>query len=493
MGVGMALCGELAGRHACFVIRVVDEATGRGVPLVELRTVSGVAYITDSNGVVALDDPGLMGQRVFFHVKSHGYEFPKDRFGYSGAAMDVTPGGTAMLQVKRLNIAERLYRVTGEGIYRDSVLAGIQVPIRQPLLNALVAGSDSVVNGIYRGRLYWFWGDTNRLGYPLGNFHVPGATSKLPGDNGLDPAVGVDLEYFVGQDGFAKETCRMPGDGPTWITGLTVLRDPDGRERMFAAYAKVRPPMTVYQRGIVEWNDETQEFEKRIEFSVDAPAAPHGHPFMGEDHGQLYVYFGDPYPFTRTLADPLHFLDLSTYECFTCLSPTGDVERDAEGAVQWRWKRNAAPMTQQREAQLITDGKLKLEEARLQLREAQTGAAVTAHRGSVCWNQYRKRWIMIATQQYGTSALGELWYAEADSALGPWTTAVKIVTHDKYSFYNPKQHPYFDQENGRIIYFEATYSSAFSGNQHPTPRYDYNQIMYRLDLADPRLAAVFPR
>jgi hypothetical protein len=85
--------------------------------------------------------------------------------------------------------------------------------------------------------------------------------------------------------------------------------------------------------------------------------------------------------------------------------------------------------------------------------------------------------------------LGEVSYAEADAPTGPWTTARKIVTHDKYSFYNPKQHPYFDQEGGRIIYFEGTYTKTFSGNEQGTPRYDYNQIMYRLDLSDPRLAA----
>ncbi len=43
---------------------------------------------------------------------------------------------------------------------------------------------------------------------------------------------------------------------------------------------------------------------------------------------------------------------------------------------------------------------------------------------------------------------------------------------------------------GRLIYFEGTYTQTFSGNPVATPRYDYNQIMYRLDLADPRLEAV---
>ena len=87
----------------------------------------------------------------------------------------------------------------------------------------------------------------------------------------------------------------------------------------------------------------------------------------------------------------------------------------------------------------------------------------------------------------GTSQVGEIWYAEAEAPVGPWLHPRKIVTHDRYSFYNPVHHPEFDEEGGRRIYFEGTYTREFSGNPEPTPRYDYNQIMYRLDLADPRL------
>ncbi len=118
-----------------------------------------------------------------------------------------------------------------------------------------------------------------------------------------------------------------------------------------------------------------------------------------------------------------------------------------------------------------------------------TGKTVLAHGGSVYWNAYRGRWVMIVVESSGsTSFLGEIWYAEADTPLGPWVYARKIVTHDKYSFYNPKQHPMFDQDGGRIIFFEGTYTTTFSGNPDPTPRYDYNQVMYRLDLSDGRLA-----
>src|SRR6266852_1521002 len=58
-----------------FKITVVDEETGRGVPLVELKTTNSVRYYTDSNGIIAFFEPALMDRDVFFYVKSHGYEF----------------------------------------------------------------------------------------------------------------------------------------------------------------------------------------------------------------------------------------------------------------------------------------------------------------------------------------------------------------------------------------------------------------------------------
>jgi hypothetical protein len=61
------------------------------------------------------------------------------------------------------------------------------------------------------------------------------------------------------------------------------------------------------------------------------------------------------------------------------------------------------------------------------------------------------------------------------------------LTHGEYNFYNPTQHRFFDQESGRLIYFEGTYTDSFSGARVQTPRYDYNQIMYRLALDDARL------
>ena len=101
-------------------IRVIDADTERGVPLVQLTTVNHRRFISDSQGVIAFNEPGLMNRRVFFQVFSHGYEFPKDGYGYRGRAIQVKAGGTVTLKLQRFNIAERLYRVTGQGKYRDS-------------------------------------------------------------------------------------------------------------------------------------------------------------------------------------------------------------------------------------------------------------------------------------------------------------------------------------------------------------------------------------
>ncbi len=477
-----------------FQITVVDEQTGRGVPLVELKTVNAVRYYTDSNGIVAFGEPGLMNRTVFFHVKSHGYEFPADGFGIRGTRVHVTEGGSVRLKIKRVNIAERLYRVTGAGIYRDSLLAGHAVPTEKPLLNGLVFGQDSVLTTIYHGKIYWFWGDTSRPGYPLGNFHCPGATSLLPEDGGLDPEVGVDLNYFLDGRGFAKETAHLPGDGPTWLDGLVTLPDDSAGQRVFAHYVKVAKPMVIYENGLVEFDDRKKQFVRLMVLPEDTPLLPAGHPLQHVSDGVRYVYFS---PLTRVLATPEAYQDLSQYETYSCFKQGSradsiELDRDAEGRVRYTWKGDTIPLTPKLQARLIKEKRIKPEEGWFHLKDIETGKPVLMQHHSVYFNEYRKRWVLITSESFGTTMLGEIWYAEADTPIGPWVYARKIVTHDNYSFYNPKHHPMFDKQGGRIIFFEGTYTHTFSGNPDQTPRYDYNQIMYKLDLADLRLVLPVP-
>jgi hypothetical protein len=478
-----------------FEIQVVDDQTDRGVPLVELETVNHMRFVTDSAGRVAFYEPGLMDQTIFFHVRSHGYEFQKDGFGFAGTRLKPVAGEKAVLRIKRLNIAERLYRVTGEGIYRDSVLLGEKTPLAEPLGSGQVAGQDSAQASLYRGKIYWFWGDTLRMKYPLGNFWASGATSELPEKGGLDPAIGINLRYFTDSEGFSKPMCRLGvKGGPIWVDGLLTVPDETGRERLVGHYLHVKSLGEVLDHGLAIFNDEKQEFERPATLDLkERWRFPHGHPNRRQEGGTDYFYFGNPFPVVRVKVELKRLTDPSSYEAWTCLegneAAESKIRRNADGKLLYAWKTGPKPIDAAEERKLIEAGLVKSDEARYQPVDVDTGKPVQMHFGTVRWNEYRRRWVMIAVQQGGTSFLGEVWYAEAAELTGPWRHAKKILTHTKYSFYNPVHHDFFDQAGGRFIYFEGTYATTFSGNTVGTPRYDYNQVMYRLDLADPQLKA----
>ncbi|MEZ6095928.1 MAG: amidohydrolase family protein [Pirellulaceae bacterium] len=484
--------GELKERERPFGIQVVDRETGRGVPLIELQTVNGISYWTDSAGWAAVDEPALVGQEVFFYVEGHGYEFPADGFGMRGVRFVVQPGSVEKVEIDRVNIAERLYRITGSGIYRDSLLLGIESPIRKSELNAQVLGSDSVQSAVYDGRMFFFWGDTSWPRYPLGNFQVTGATASFPRDGGIDPATGMDLQYFEAASGFTKEMCPMPGEGPTWLEGLTVLGDGNS-ERMFAGYAKVKQGMQVYERGIVEWNPDKEVFENRLQLPADAPALPMGHSLIATAEGKRYVYFCHPMPWVRVPTTFEAIVDPKQYEVYTYLqdgSVDGNVkvDRGDDGQLEWRWRKNTARPTYKMEMELMKRGELRHEECGLLRDVAGADRKILLHCASIDWSDHLKRWVMIGIEVFGEpSNLGEIYYSEAEDLQGPWSPAVKIVTHDHYSFYNPRWHSFLSDGDSRYLYFEGTYTHTFSKSQTKTPRYDYNQIMYRLDLDDARL------
>jgi hypothetical protein len=466
-----------------FEIHVLDADTGRGIPLVELETVNLLRFVTDSAGRVAFEEPGLMDTRVFFSVKSHGYQTPDAGFGAKGVVLEVKDGGKAVVKLKRNNIAERLYRVTGGGIYADSVKLGYETPLEKPVINGLVLGQDSVQPCIYKDTLYLFWGDTNRPAHPLGLFQMSGATALLPEQGGLSPDVGVNLKYFVGQDGFSRAMAPLKEPGVVWIDGVLAVKDAEGTERMVCHYSRRKGLAGEYEHGLMLWNDEKELFERiKILEGKTNWRHPRGQPTRVTNDDGDYFYFTFPFATTRVKATYEAVTNPAEYEALAA------VEESAQTKI--RWQRFVKPLEQKPETQLMIYGKVALKDTRLQLVDAVSDKQVIMHNGTVRWNAYRNRWILIGVQIEGESSfLGEVWYAESDQIDGPWTKGVKIATHDKYSFYNPVQHHFLDREGGRYVYFEGTYVHTFSGNEKPTPRYDYNQVMYRLDLADPRLKA----
>jgi hypothetical protein len=482
-------------KHRAFVLKFVDEATGRPVPLVEAFTVHGVTHVSDNDGVTAWTEPELQGEEVHFLIRSHGYEAKADGFGFRGVRTRVVAGETVVSKLQRLQIAQRLYRITGAGRLAESQAAGL-VSNNDPraITRAKVVGQDSVQMTRYKGELHWLWGDTSRLSYPLGNFHVPSARTSLPGMNSWNPDQDIPLRYFEdSKTGLAAETCRMSGDGPTWAGALAAVRDDENRELLVCWYAKIKPPLETYRRGVAVWNDTSNRFENLKEFGPEPVGPPDGaHELIRNEDGVDWLYFSDPFPFCRVRAKLADYSDPAAYERWTCETAESTpalpkVEHDDAGQPVFRWRRSGIPFDQKRQKELVSKGLLRDSDCPIRFRTSDS-KEMQVSRGSIARNHFRKKWIMIFGQMFAKeSMVGEIWYAEADELTGPWEHAVKVVTHDKYSFYNPVHHPELDSLDGRMIRFEGTYTTIFSGVERPTPRYDYNQILYELDLSDPRL------
>lgn len=485
-----ALCGVLgAGLAAAqdrvaapwFGIHVIDEQTGRGIPLIELRTVNDIRCVTDNAGWIAFHEPGLMDREVWFYLSwSPGYSREKDGFGFTGLRVTPRSGETSTLKLRRTNIAERVGRTTGQGIYRDSELLGLPHPL--PNLNpAGVMGQDSVQAVPYRGKIFWLWGDTNVPHYPLGNFRTTCALTPAR----LDPESGIAFEYFMDRDkpGQLRQMMPLPEQGAVWLFGLLAVPDEQGREALVAHYGRhlgLKPPE---EHGICRFHDGRGVFEIATPLAKEETwRFPIGNALRVKDPEGDFFHFADPFCHSRVRATLRDVLSPGSYEALSY----------DEESRSWRWQRERPPTKQQDETRLLLQKKMPADAARFRLKDAASGKLVRVHGASIHWNEFRRKFILLALQngdKEDPSLLGEMWYAESESPAGPWRRAVKVASHPRYSFYNPQHHPFLDSEDGRIIHFQGTWSLEFSGNPLAPARYDYNQLMYRLDLADPRLKA----
>ena len=427
-------------------IEVVERGSGWPVPLVELRTTHQVRFVTDNAGVIAFDLPELMGRETWFDVIGHGYEVPKDGFGMRGVRLVPEPGKTLKVEVARAVIARRLGRLTGGGLFGESQKLGRNTDWQE----SESFGCDSVQNAVHNGRLFWAWGDTTLARYPLGVFDMTSATTAPQPFASFEPPVRLKYEYFRDSKAFPRGVAKMPGSGPTWISGYVSLPDKAGRQRLVATYVKIKPPLEAYECGLCVWNDQTSNFERlrvlwtKTGAAPKQPPVPDGHPaFWTDAQGRAWVLFGDPLPRLRCAATFEAWQDASAWET---LVPQPSLDSAADGRP------------------------------------------VKPHSGSIAYNAFRKCWVTVFMEAFGKpSAFGELWYAEADAPTGPWGKAVKVLSHDNYTFYNPRLHPECTPASSPVLLFEGSYTAQFADKPAPTPRYDYTQILYRLDLDDPAL------
>ena len=464
-----------------FGIHIVDAATGRGVPLMELRTVNDIRCVTDNAGWAAFYEPGLMNREVFFYLSGPGYAVEKDGFGYTGVRTTPRTGETATFKVKNKNIATRIGRTTGQGIYRDSELLGLPCPV--PNLMAEVMGQDSVQAVPYRGRIFWLFGDTNNPQYPLGNFQTTCATSPL----NTKPDDGIVFDYFMDSQKPDRLRHMMPHkeQGAVWLFGLLNVKDEQGNETLIAHYGRhqgLTPPL---DHGVCRFNDTTGVFEKVTDLDKsESWRHPRGNAVRVTDAGGDWFYFAFPFLHARVAATLRDVTTPGSYEAL----------KYDETAKDWSWQKREPPTTPGEEMKLLLTGKMKASQSRYHLKDVISDKPVRLHAASIEWNAWRKHWVLVGLQSGGKddlSPLGEVWYAESDKPDGPWRKCIKVASHPRYSFYNPVHHAFLDADDGRAIYFQGTYSLEFSGNPIAPARYDYNQLMYRLDLGDQRLKAVW--
>lgn len=382
-----------------FVVRVIDDQTGRGVPLIAVTLPNEVAYWTDSAGIAALEEPSFEALTANAVIRGHGYKEAE-------VQLKIRAGSEQTIRLHRTMIAERLYRLTGEGIYRDSVLAGLPVPVKKPLLNGQVLGQDTVSAALYKGKVFWIWGDT--IGPSFWNFNVSGATSSLP----IDASKAIEYEYFVDKHGHAKPMLPLPRKGLVWIEGMLTVKDPQGVERLLATYTRQQGLTPPDECGVARFNDQKEIFEPWFQYPCRGNHVS-AHPFLHEGYWYLYPWLRVPNNWSAI--------------------------RD-----QSRWEK----------------------------REVQ----IPERTSCVAWNEYRRKFLLLSENT------GEVWYSESDKPEGPYSKPVRIVHHDNYNFYNVAHHPFLNQEGGRVIYFEGTYTDSFSAAKSTTPRYNYNQILYRLRL-----------
>jgi hypothetical protein len=477
--------GAVPGRAQCMAIRVVDRASGRGVPVVDLAAFGEHAW-SDSQGMIAYCNPDHVratAQSVSFDVASHGARLVG---GATKTSISVVAGGSATVEVERTMLGERLYRITGAGLYRDSVVLGLRTPLANPTLVARVAGSDTGSVAIYKGKLFWLWQDTDRVGYWLGNFKGTGATSPLPGAWSADR--GPDLTYFQGSDGFAAPMCPSCEGGPAWMAGLVSVPDAAGVETLFAGYAIVNGDGSSRETGLARFDDAKASFDRVItDFATRTNfQRPDGHAVKLGRGADAYVHYFDR---LRIPATAQAFLAPATYEQFSPYAAGGaaTLVRDGAGRLDYEWRAGARTVDS---AALKAAGVGTDEDLDGHVVATQTGGSITLTSNSLAWSAHRGRFVRIAQQVGGgTSLLGELWHLEGDTPMGPWVHAEKVLTHDNYTFYNAFHHP--ELERGRFLYFEGTYTSTYT-NATPTPRYNYNQQMIRVDLDDARLALPVP-
>lgn len=224
---------------------------------------------------------------------------------------------------------------------------------------------DTVFSVIFGGKIRWFWGDTGRLSYPLGNFETTGAVSCSPfhsSTSQADPCLpveeGINLQYYTlpldpkhpDAPTFVKPMATLPPmPYPTWIGSLSVVSaadapPEDNATAMLAYFMKAGPDMNTLRHGVLRWNSANENFTEVVNWSMTAAMSESvggAHAVTASTGATLttvtmsgtdwVVFSGRPWPQVRVKATVEDFSNLASYQGWTLLS-TGSIMEDPKVA-----------------------------------------------------------------------------------------------------------------------------------------------------------------
>ena len=176
------------------------------------------------------------------------------------------------------------------------------------------------------------------------------------------------------------------------------------------------------------------------------------------------------------------------WEAFTPIlpGPSEEIDRDANGAIRYAWRSGSRLFSPDETIAGVTDA----ERLTGHTTEPAPGSTIDGGAvGTISYSDFRHRFVRIMQEDFGSTL-----YAEADTPMGPWLYARRVAEHGLEKFYQPRMHPFLSREGGRILYFDGSFT-AFDPPvpESPViPRYEYNELRYKLDLADPRLVMPVP-
>ena len=159
---------------------------------------------------------------------------------------------------------------------------------------------------------------------------------------------------------------------------------------------------------------------------------------------------------------------------------------------------------------MVANGLYRRDESWNQFRDRDTGKNNTHRAWHSHLNEHRKRWIAVFSEingqhglmvkppytgpppllagnpAYEGTILGEVWYTEADTPVGPWVYGACESLRTTTTAFTIRDIIRFLTRRGGVHFFEGSFATIYSKAVDKTPRYDYDQLMSGSSMGDPQ-------